>query len=111
LTDLPQPPSVERLEALRNAAREGDPILFVYGPGTDDAFIDTAYHICGIEEALWEALHGAGFARIGFYSLTRKLYFRDATSLRGARARRGAAHAQGVLRPARRPDHRRGEEP
>jgi SpoVK/Ycf46/Vps4 family AAA+-type ATPase len=101
LTDLPQPPSVERLEALRNAAREGDPILFVYGPGTDDAFIDTAYHICGIEEALWEALHGAGFARIGFYSLTRKLYFRDATSLRGARGGGdgGAAATQAAGQP------------
>jgi SpoVK/Ycf46/Vps4 family AAA+-type ATPase len=82
----PEPrPAVERLAALRSAARESDPVLFVYGPGTDDAFIDTAYHVCGIEAALWEALHKAGFERIGFYSLTRKLYFRDEASIRALR--------------------------
>jgi SpoVK/Ycf46/Vps4 family AAA+-type ATPase len=78
-------PEVERLAALRVAALEDDPVLFVYGPGTDDAFVDTAYRTCGIEAALWECLRAAGYQRIAFYSLTRKLYFRDDDSLRAAR--------------------------
>jgi hypothetical protein len=50
----PADASVERLAALRSAAREDDPVLFVYGPGTDDAFVDSAYRVCGIEAALWK---------------------------------------------------------
>ena len=60
----------------------------MYGPGTDDAFIDTSYRMYGLEEALWESLHAAGFERIGFYSLTRKLYFRDEESLCSVRPSR-----------------------
>ena len=86
--------------------------MFVYGPGTDDAFVDTAYRIYGLEEALWESLHAAGFERIGFYSLTRKLYFRDEESLRRGPARpagpgepaSAAADAGWLHWPARGPD-------
>lgn len=85
---------VERLAAVQTAAHEGDPILLVYGPGTDDAFADAAYRICGIEQLLWERLHAAGFNRIGFYSLTRKLYFRDDDSRRAARPGGSAAPRQ-----------------
>ena len=85
MTGIARLPEVERLAALRDAAQEDDPVMFVYGPGTDDAFVDTAYRIYGLEEALWESLHAAGFDRIGFYSLTRKLYFRDEESLRAVR--------------------------
>jgi SpoVK/Ycf46/Vps4 family AAA+-type ATPase len=92
-------PSVERLAALRGAAQENDPVLFVYGPGTDDAFINSAYCVCGIEAALWEALRAAGFERIGFYSLTRKLYFRDEASVRSLRPG-GSDGAGGGARPA-----------
>lgn len=91
MTETTEFPEVERLASLRSAANEDDPVLFVYGPGTDDAFIDTAYRTYGIEGALWECLRGAGFKRIGFYSLTRKLYFRDEESLRAARPGGGAA--------------------
>jgi replication-associated recombination protein RarA len=80
-------PEVERLAALRVAALEDDPVLFVYGPGTDDAFVDTAYRTCGVEGALWECLRAAGFERVAFYSLTRKLYFRDEVSRAAARPR------------------------
>jgi SpoVK/Ycf46/Vps4 family AAA+-type ATPase len=59
------------------AAADGDPLIFVYGPATDDAFVDTSYRICEIEECLWEALREAGFQRIVFFSLRRKLYRRD----------------------------------
>jgi SpoVK/Ycf46/Vps4 family AAA+-type ATPase len=86
-------PAVERLAAFRSAARENDPVLFVYGPGTDDAFVDSAYHVGGIEVALWESLRAAGFERIGFYSLTRKLYFRDEASIRALRPGGGDAAA------------------
>jgi SpoVK/Ycf46/Vps4 family AAA+-type ATPase len=99
-------PEVERLAALRVAALEDDPVLFVYGPGTDDAFVDTAYRTCGIEEALWECLRAAGFERIAFYSLTRKLYFRDEASLAAARpsgtGAQPAIAAAGAGAPARR---------
>jgi SpoVK/Ycf46/Vps4 family AAA+-type ATPase len=73
---------IERFAAAQAAVGEGDPVLFVYGPGTDDAFVDKSYRVCDLEECLWEVLHAAGFQRIAFYSLTRKLYFRDDESLR-----------------------------
>jgi SpoVK/Ycf46/Vps4 family AAA+-type ATPase len=91
----------ERLAPLAVAARDGDPFLIVYGPGTDDAFIDTGHRVCTIEQALWEVLHAAGFGRIGFHSLGRTLYFRDDESLRAARAGAGApapARAQRQMR-------------
>jgi AAA+ superfamily predicted ATPase len=76
---------MERLSALRAAAEDGDPVIVVYGPGVDDAFVDTSYRICSIEEAIWETLRQAGYQRIAFYSLNRKLYFRDDESLRASR--------------------------
>jgi SpoVK/Ycf46/Vps4 family AAA+-type ATPase len=75
----------ERLAALTAVARDGDPFLIVYGPGTDDAFIDASCRVGDIEQALWEVLHAAGFGRIGFHSLGRTLYFRDDESLTAAR--------------------------
>jgi AAA+ superfamily predicted ATPase len=71
----------ERFAAARSALGEGDPLLFVYGPGTDDAFVDPAYRVCDIEQSLWEMLHDAGFVRIAFYSLANKIYFLDQESL------------------------------
>ena len=70
----------ERLEALRDAAREGEYVLLVYGPGVKDAFVDAAYHRYGLAEGLWEALHDAGFERIVFFSLRGMLRVRDAAS-------------------------------
>lgn len=70
-------PGIERLAAVGAAAADGDPLIFVYGPGTDDAFVDAGYRICEIEECLWEVLRAAGFERIAFFSLGQKLYFRD----------------------------------
>jgi SpoVK/Ycf46/Vps4 family AAA+-type ATPase len=92
---------VERLSVLESAAGEGDPLLLVHGPGTDDAFVDGAYRICGVEEALWEALRAAGFDRIAFYSLSRKLYFRDEDSWRDSRPRGAAPPAQAPQRRMR----------
>lgn len=88
---------VERLAALEGAARDGDPVLLMYGPGTDDAFVDRGYRTCEIEEVLWEALRAAGFERIVFYSLSKKLYFRDDDSLASSRPR-GAARPAPVPR-------------
>lgn len=73
-------PGIERLAAVKAAAANGDPLIFVYGPGTDDAFVDMSYRICEIEECLWEVLREAGFERIVFFSLDQKLYFRDDAS-------------------------------
>jgi len=89
---------VERFASAQAAVREGDPVLFVHGPGTDDAFVDDAYRICDIEECLWEVLHEAGFSRIAFYSLSHKLYFRDAQSLAAVRPGRSAPAASGPRR-------------
>jgi SpoVK/Ycf46/Vps4 family AAA+-type ATPase len=93
-------PGIERLAAITTAAADGDPLVFVYGPGADDAFVDAWYRICEIEECLWEVLRGAGFQRIAFFSLDQKLYFRDdasRSSLRpggGTDASRGAGQDQ-----------------
>jgi AAA+ superfamily predicted ATPase len=89
-------PGVERLAGVATAAINGDPVIFVYGPGTKDAFVDSAYRICDIEECLWEVLHEAGFERIAYYSSERSLYFRDDESrdlLYPRRARSGAVPA------------------
>jgi SpoVK/Ycf46/Vps4 family AAA+-type ATPase len=86
--------TVERLAAVRAAAQEGDPILFLYGAGVDDAFVDTAYRVCGIEQALWEMLRSAGYLRIGFHSLSHKVHFRDDESRRAARPGNPAAPAR-----------------
>ena len=85
-------PGIDRLAGIETAAANGDPLIFVYGPGTDDAFVDAAYRVCEIEECLWEVLHGAGFRRIVFFSLEKKFYFRDDES-RGA-LRPGGATTQ-----------------
>ena len=53
-------PGIERLAAIRTAAVDGEPLIFVYGPGTDDAFVDASYRICEIEECLWEVLRDGG---------------------------------------------------
>jgi len=84
-------PGIERLAAIRTAAADGDPLIFVYGPGTNDAFVDTSYRICEIEECLWEVLRAAGFQRIAFFSLHQKLYFRDDASRDSLRPRRNGA--------------------
>ncbi len=84
-------PGIERLAAIRTAAADGDPLIFVYGPGTNDAFVDASYRICEIEECLWEVLRGAGFQRIAFFSLHQKLYFRDDASRDSLRPRRNGA--------------------
>ena len=102
MTGTVQLAELERLAAFRSAVREDDPVLFVYGPGTDDAFTDTAYRRYGIEAALWESLRAVGFERIGFYSLTRKLYFRDEASLRALRPVGGGAARQPAAQSARR---------
>ena len=96
-----QDTEIERLAGVRSAAREDDPVLFVYGPGTDDAFVDSVYHICGIEEAIWESLRSAGFQHIGFHSLTRKLYFRDGESKRAVRPGGGARLREAAPAPRR----------
>jgi SpoVK/Ycf46/Vps4 family AAA+-type ATPase len=92
---------IERLAALKTAVSEGDPVLLVYGPGTDDAFVSGSRRIYGIEEALWETLREVGFTRIGFYSLSRKLYFRDDESLQVSRPARPFTH-HSAISPARR---------
>ena len=87
--------TIERFADALTVVSEGEPLLFVYGPATDDAFIDSAYRICNIEESLWEVLHGAGFQRIAFYSLSGKIYFRDEQSLQSMRLGR-ASSARGA---------------
>jgi hypothetical protein len=75
--ETPEPPGIGRLAAIRRTTADGDPLIFVYGPGTDDAFVDSAYRVCEIEEVLWEVLHAAGYKRIAYFSLDKSLYFRD----------------------------------
>ena len=78
-------PGIERLAGIRAAAVGGEPLILVYGPGADDAFVDASYQICDIEESLWEVLHTAGFQRIVFFSLDQKFYCLDDASLTALR--------------------------
>ncbi|MFD0684381.1 AAA family ATPase [Actinomadura fibrosa] len=92
MTPVVTPAPAERLAGLHQVAADGDPVLVVHGPGADDAFVDDGYRTYGIETALWEALHAAGYERIVFYSLHRKLYFRDAESRRLTRPAEAGQH-------------------
>ncbi len=100
-------PGIDRLAGIETAAANGDPLIFVYGPGTDDAFVDAAYRVCEIEECLWEVLHGAGFQRIAFFSLDKKFYFRDEESRGALRPGGAAARAPRGTGPAAAPGGRR----
>jgi len=82
---------IERLAAIRTAAADGDPLIFVYGQLTNDAFVDPGYRVCDIEECLWEVLNGAGFKRIAYYSSERSLYFRDDESRLSLRGRKSGS--------------------
>ncbi|HEU5030665.1 MAG TPA: AAA family ATPase [Spirillospora sp.] len=85
-TDPDQPDAVdavpERLLALRDAAREGESVLPLYGPGVKDAFVDGLYRQHDLGSAVWEALHDAGYERVVFFSLDTTLTVRDAASRR-----------------------------
>ena len=101
LSNPPAPlpsPGIGRLTGVATAAVNGDPVIFVYGPGARDAFIDSAYRVCHVEECLWEVLHAAGFERIAYYSSDeRSLHFLDDVSrdlLYPRRARERASRAQ-----------------
>ncbi|MGH3374679.1 MAG: AAA family ATPase, partial [Actinoallomurus sp.] len=82
---------IERLAGLRLALDEGEPPFLVYGPGVDDGFVDTAHRLSGIQPALLEVLKDAGYERVVFFSLRRKLYFLDAESRDGLRRPAGEA--------------------
>ena len=100
----------ERFAAFTDAVRDGEPVIFVHGPGTDDAFVDMEYRICDIEECVWEALHAAGVERIAFYSLAQKLYFRDDESLRAVYAWQDAQSGRAGPGHLREGDHAAGAE-
>jgi SpoVK/Ycf46/Vps4 family AAA+-type ATPase len=94
-------PGIERLTPVRTAATNGDQLIFVYGACANDAFVDSGYRICDIEECLWEVLHEVGFKRIAYYSSQRSLYFRDDASRTSGRPGRHAA--TGAIAGASRP--------
>ncbi|MEW2125593.1 AAA family ATPase [Streptomyces sp. NPDC007259] len=71
-------PVVERLDAA--ALRGGEPFTILYGPGAGDIFVDTAYQVCRLEEALWRLLRAEGYERIVFSSTDHPVYFRDTAS-------------------------------
>ena len=111
-----EPPGIGRLAAIRRAAADGDPLIFVYGPGTDDAFVDSTYRVCEIEEVLWEVLHAAGYLRVAYFSLEKSLYFRDDESRdllrpRKNRPRAGGGANQDATGPSGQADPPAGAEP
>ncbi|QQM40182.1 AAA family ATPase [Streptomyces liliifuscus] len=75
---LPGPPTTERLDP--SALHSGEPFTVIYGPGVGDVFVDSAYQVCVLEQALWRLLHSEGFERIVFSSLNHPVYFRDQAS-------------------------------
>ncbi|NEC65204.1 AAA family ATPase, partial [Streptomyces sp. SID9727] len=74
----PAGPLVERLDPA--ALRGGEPFTILYGPGAGDLFVDTAYQVCRLEEALWRLLRAEGYERIVFSSTDHPVYFRDTAS-------------------------------
>ncbi|MGC4950469.1 AAA family ATPase [Streptomyces sp. DT224] len=74
----PAGPLVERLDPA--ALRGGEPFTILYGPGAGDVFVDTAYQVCRLEEALWRLLRAEGYERIVFSSTDHPVYFRDTAS-------------------------------
>ncbi|MEU3223833.1 AAA family ATPase [Streptomyces sp. NPDC006976] len=71
-------PVVERLDGA--ALRSGEPFTILYGPGASDLFVDTAYQVCHLEEAVWRLLRAEGYERIVFSSSDHPVYFRDTAS-------------------------------
>ncbi|MGK3940694.1 AAA family ATPase [Streptomyces caeruleatus] len=91
-------PTTERLDP--SALHGGEPFTVVYGPGVGDVFVDSAYQVCVLEQALWRLLRAEGYERIVFSSLEHPVYFRDETSraLSGGAGARTARARPGVMR-------------
>jgi ATPase family associated with various cellular activities (AAA)/AAA lid domain len=94
-------------DALTLAA--GDPLIVLFGPGASDKFVGTDYRECTLEEALWDALHAAGYQRIVFTSTSSPAYFLDEESrdfisrqLKGSGRGRAAPRASGTGPAAKR---------
>jgi SpoVK/Ycf46/Vps4 family AAA+-type ATPase len=71
-------PTMERFDPA--ALHSGEPFTVFYGPGVGDVFVDSAYQVCFVEQALWRLLRADGFERIVFSSLEHPIYFRDHAS-------------------------------
>ncbi|HLK79682.1 MAG TPA: AAA family ATPase [Streptosporangiaceae bacterium] len=52
----------------------------LFGRGASDKFVGTDYRECTLEEALWDALHVAGYQRVVFTSASTPAYFLDEES-------------------------------
>jgi S1-C subfamily serine protease/AAA+ superfamily predicted ATPase len=59
---------------------QGDRLIMLYGPGTQDSFISQDYLEWDIETALWQLLHEKGFERIVFFNTNQSIYFLDQKS-------------------------------
>ncbi|MFF6951133.1 AAA family ATPase [Streptomyces iakyrus] len=70
-------------ERLRDALHleSCEPVLVLYGPGTEDTFVCTDYQERSLADALLVLLRAEGYQRIAFCSPAEPLYFRDAASL------------------------------
>jgi hypothetical protein len=55
----------------------GDPLAMLFGPGASDNFVGADYQERTLEQALWQALHDAGFQRVVFSSATSPWYCLD----------------------------------
>ncbi|KOX03394.1 ATPase [Streptomyces sp. NRRL B-1140] len=100
-------PTTERLDPA--ALHSGEPFTVLYGPGVGDVFVDSAYQVCVLEQALWRLLRAEGFERIVFSSLDHPVYFRDRASRdlsRRAPARAAAASRAPDRRTMRHPQLR-----
>ncbi|MFF3400172.1 AAA family ATPase [Streptomyces sp. NPDC002659] len=80
LTATSAPATVERLEEALHLG-SGEPVLVLYGSGTEDSFICTDYQQRSLKEALLLLLKNAGYRRVVFSSSTEPLHFLDAESL------------------------------
>ncbi|MHA5050447.1 AAA family ATPase [Streptomyces sp. SD15] len=58
-----------------------EPVLVLYGPGTEDSFVCTDYQERSLPDALLVLLRAVGYRRVAFCSPAEPLYFRDIASL------------------------------
>lgn len=71
--------AVERLSSNLDF-NQGDRLMILYGPGTQDSFITDDYIEADIELALWNLLKQQGFERIVYFNTNQSIYFLDERS-------------------------------
>lgn len=78
---------------------QGDRLIMLYGPGTQDSFITQDCIECDVETALWQLLHEKGFERIVYFNTNQSIYFLDKKSREISLPRTKSASTQSTAAP------------